>query len=114
MTDRLTLGYRTAAVQADSPLAAAGDVLKGHEFHYSTVDPAGAALHLEGRLGRGPGGFATPTMLASYLHLHLAGHPQVAERFVESATPSNGKPVEVRHGPATVSPLGESDPDLGT
>lgn len=85
MTDRLTLGYRTASVAVDNPVAAAGSVLKGHEFHYSTVTPPGDALHLEGRLGRGPGGFATPTLLASYLHLHLAGAPQVAERFVESS-----------------------------
>lgn len=85
MTDRLSLGYRSASVGVDNPLAAAGSVLKGHEFHYSTVTPAGDALVLEGRLGRGPAGFASPTLLASYLHLHLAGAPQVAERFVESA-----------------------------
>ena len=86
MTDRLSLGYRTASVTVDNPLAAAGRVLKGHEFHYSTVAPPGDALFLEGRLGRGPGGWATPTLLASYLHLHLAGAPQVAERFVEAAS----------------------------
>ncbi|MDQ1438701.1 MAG: cobyrinic acid a,c-diamide synthase [Acidimicrobiaceae bacterium] len=84
MTDRLTLGYRTATVGAgrDNPLAAAGTVLRGHEFHYSVLDPAGDALALEGRLGGGPGGWACPTLLASYLHLHLAAVPEVAERFV--------------------------------
>ena len=86
MTDRLSLGYRTATVRTDNPLGAAGDVLKGHEFHYSTLDPAGDALSLVGRLGRGPGGWATPTLIASYLHLHLAGAPQVAERLVRAAS----------------------------
>lgn len=34
---RMTLGYRRATVLADGPLGAAGTVLRGHEFHYSTV-----------------------------------------------------------------------------
>ena len=33
----MTLGYRRATVLADGPLGAAGTVLRGHEFHYSTV-----------------------------------------------------------------------------
>jgi len=85
MTDKLSLGYRTAVATVDSPLAAAGSTLRGHEFHYSTLSPAGEALLLEGRFGSGPGGFASPTMLASYLHLHLAAAPEVAERFVATA-----------------------------
>ena len=82
MTDRLTLGYRTATATRDCPLAAAGGVLKGHEFHYSAVEPGGDGFDLEGRFGRGPGGWLTPTLAASYLHLHLGAAPQVAERFV--------------------------------
>ncbi|MHB1783298.1 MAG: cobyrinate a,c-diamide synthase, partial [Acidimicrobiales bacterium] len=38
MTSRLTLGYRTATARRDTPLGASGDVLRGHEFHYSTLD----------------------------------------------------------------------------
>jgi cobyrinic acid a,c-diamide synthase len=86
MTDRLTLGYRTATVAADCPLAPAGAVLKGHEFHYSHCLPSGDALHLEGRFGQGRAGWASPTLLASYLHLHLAATPEVAERFVEMSS----------------------------
>lgn len=104
MTDRLTLGYRTATLQRDSPLAPAGTVFKGHEFHYSACDPPGAGLVLEGRFGRNIAGWVTPTLFASYLHLHLAATPEVAERFVSSmGTAAHGKPVEVRRGPATVS-----------
>ena len=46
MTDQLTLGYRTATFQAATPLGPAGTVARGHEFHYSTVDPPGRALAL--------------------------------------------------------------------
>jgi cobyrinic acid a,c-diamide synthase len=86
MTRRLTLGYRRATARCDTPLAAAGSVLRGHEFHYSTLEPPGSALVLEGRHGSALGGFATPRLLASYLHLHLGGDPRPAARFVARAS----------------------------
>jgi len=85
MGDRLTLGYRTATVLSDSPLATAGTVLHGHEFHYSAIDPAGDALALSGRTGSSRGGYVSPTLLASYLHLHLGASPHLAESFVRQA-----------------------------
>ena len=85
MTDRLTLGYRTATTRADSPLGPAGVALRGHEFHYSELSPPGEALDLEGRFGRGRAGYASPTLLASYLHVHLGAAPHLAESFVRSA-----------------------------
>ena len=40
MRRKLHLGYREATLLADSPVGAAGAVVRGHEFHYaSTVDP---------------------------------------------------------------------------
>jgi cobyrinic acid a,c-diamide synthase len=85
MTDRLTIGYRTAVTQVPSPFGPPGTVLRGHEFHRSTVSPTGAALTLEGRFGRGEGGFASPRLFASYLHQHLAASPELASRFVALA-----------------------------
>jgi cobyrinic acid a,c-diamide synthase len=85
MTPRLTLGYRSAVTRAASPLGAAGTPLRGHEFHYSSTTPAGDALALHGAFGESASGFATPTLLASYLHVHLAGQPHLAEAFVRSA-----------------------------
>ncbi|MCU1500448.1 MAG: Cobyrinic acid A,C-diamide synthase [Acidimicrobiales bacterium] len=82
MTDRLSLGYRTAQALVDSPLGPVGTNLRGHEFHYSTLSPPGTALQLEGRFGRGTAGHASPTLLASYLHIHLGADPTPAERFV--------------------------------
>jgi cobyrinic acid a,c-diamide synthase len=85
LTQRLTLGYRTATVCRTNPVAPAGAVLRGHEFHYSTVTPAGNALRLASRFHTSTAGHATATLLASYLHLHLGGDPRPAERFVATA-----------------------------
>ena len=85
MTDRLTLGYRRARIEVDTPIGPAGTELRGHEFHYSSLEPAGDAFTLSGRFGTGRAGFASPTLLASYVHIHLASNPALAERFVSIA-----------------------------
>jgi cobyrinic acid a,c-diamide synthase len=85
MSERLTLGYRRAHAGVDTPLAPAGTELRGHEFHYSSLEPAGDALTMSGRNGETRAGFASPRLLASYLHLHLAADPHLAERFVATA-----------------------------
>jgi cobyrinic acid a,c-diamide synthase len=82
MTPRLTLAYRAAVAPVDHLLAAAGTRVTGHEFHRTTVEPTGDrawAAHT------GPTGFATSTLHASYLHVHWAGHPKLAERFAAAA-----------------------------
>ena len=87
MTERLRLGYRQATALIDSPLAAAGTTLRGHEFHYSTVLPEHsdpAAFVLESRAGRREEGFASETMAATYLHVHMGADTAPAERFVAS------------------------------
>jgi cobyrinic acid a,c-diamide synthase len=85
MTERLTIGYRTAVTRVDCPFGPAGTVLRGHAFHRSSTDPGGDAVAWEGRFGSGREGFATRAMFASYLHQHLAATPVVAERFVAAA-----------------------------
>lgn len=90
MTDRLTLGYRRARVRGASPLGPAGTDLRGHEFHYSTLAPAGDALDWSGRAGAGRCGFASPTLLASYVHVHLGAAPAPAEAFVAAAATAGG------------------------
>lgn len=85
MTERLTIGYRTAVTRAVSPIGPPGITLRGHEFHRSVLEPPGEALEIGARFGAGRAGYATPTIFASYLHQHLAATPQVVERFVASA-----------------------------
>jgi cobyrinic acid a,c-diamide synthase len=82
MTDQLTLGYREATITVASPLGPAGTHLRAHEFHYATVDPAGDALELRSRFGRGRAGFASPTLLASFLHHHPGGDPSAVAAFL--------------------------------
>jgi cobyrinic acid a,c-diamide synthase len=91
MTPRLTLGYRTASAPADSLLARTGDEVTGHEFHRTRVTPhAGDAttdasgFHAAWNLPAAPDGFANRTLHASYLHVHWAGHPQLAQRFADA------------------------------
>jgi cobyrinic acid a,c-diamide synthase len=93
MTDRLTLGYRTATTTRPSPLGPAGLVFRGHEFHYSHIDPEGDALQLEGRMGVSHGGHSGPTVLASYVHVHLAGKPELAEAFVAACADGAGPSI---------------------
>jgi cobyrinic acid a,c-diamide synthase len=84
MTGRLTLGYREAVASGDSVLAPAGLAVCGHEFHRTTVSPAGAvtsAWTLDGRTE----GFVRSGVHASYLHLHWAGRPGIAARVVHAA-----------------------------
>ncbi|HLI16519.1 MAG TPA: cobyrinate a,c-diamide synthase [Acidimicrobiales bacterium] len=86
--DTLAIGYRRATTRVPGLLGPAGTELVGHEFHRSTVEPAGDALELEGRFGRGRAGFSSPTLFASYLHQHLAARPVLAQRFVRAALDS--------------------------
>jgi cobyrinic acid a,c-diamide synthase len=82
MTERLTLGYRSATTTSASPLGPAGTVFRGHEFHYSRTEPGGDALHLASRFGEGPEGFATRRLLATYVHHHPGGDPAAAAGFL--------------------------------
>jgi cobyrinic acid a,c-diamide synthase len=75
MTDRLTLGYRHAVSAVASPIGPAGTTMRGHEFHYSALTPAGDALRLASRWGERTDGWATDTLLATYLHHHPGGDP---------------------------------------
>ncbi len=76
MAPRLTLAYRTATAPTDNLLARAGERVTGHEFHRT---------HLLGSPGLPAwdttDGAAGPTLHASYLHTHWAGHPHLAGRF---------------------------------
>ncbi|MEA2828813.1 MAG: cobyrinic acid a,c-diamide synthase [Actinomycetota bacterium] len=82
MGDRLRLGYRTAGTTAVTPLGPACTEFRGHEFHYSTVDPPGDALHLRGRFASHPDGHGTPSLLATYLHHHPGGDPSIVANFL--------------------------------
>lgn len=86
MTPRLTLRYPAAVAIQDDLLSRSGEVVTGHEFHRTATDPNsgtgayGPAWTIDGE----PTGFASRTLHASYLHVHWAGHPQLAQRFADA------------------------------
>ena len=51
----------------------------------------------------GPEGVATPSLHASYLHTHWAGHPHLARRFVEAARRHRGPDLR-HHGDKDAGP----------
>jgi cobyrinic acid a,c-diamide synthase len=90
MAGRLSLGYREATARTATPWLAAGARVRGHEFHYSQVEPAdggaqGAAWTLAARGTERAEGFVARGVQASYLHVHWAAHPQVARAFAWAA-----------------------------
>lgn len=109
MTPRLTLGYRTVTSPGDSLLGRAGEEITGHEFHRTRVTPEAAPEtdRAAWLLPAGAEGFAGPTLHASYLHIHWAGHPQLAQRFADAAhhyAAATAAPVDLHHhGDAEVS-----------
>jgi cobyrinic acid a,c-diamide synthase len=86
-TPRLTLGYRDAVAAADSALYLAGERVRGHEFHRTTVEFAGAVqpAWLMRESGAGGEGAIRAGVHASYLHTHPAARPLAVRRFVEQA-----------------------------
>jgi cobyrinic acid a,c-diamide synthase len=92
MSGRLTLGYRLARAAGDSWLLPAGEAVRGHEFHYSTwegrpddLPPAWLLLPRSGEGAARPEGAHLGSLWASYVHLHFAARPGLAERFVAAA-----------------------------
>ncbi|SCG52586.1 cobyrinic acid a,c-diamide synthase [Micromonospora zamorensis] len=83
MTGWLTLGYREAVAVTDSPVARAGEPVRGHEFHRTTTDP-GHGDRPAWRWNDAEHGFVSGRVHASYLHTHWAGHPEAARRLVEA------------------------------
>jgi len=85
MSQKLTLGYREAVAVTSSPLAEVGTVVRAHEFHRTTSQPARGDSPAWRLRDGSEQGWATPTLLASYLHVHWAGLPNAAQRLVAAA-----------------------------
>ncbi|HWC25626.1 MAG TPA: cobyrinate a,c-diamide synthase [Solirubrobacteraceae bacterium] len=86
MAGRLAIGYRAAVAQRTSALWAAGETVRGHEFHYSAVEGDGEpAWELSARGTTRREGFVAGGVHASYLHVHWAAFPHAARRLVAAA-----------------------------
>ena len=115
MTDRLTLRYASLLADHDHLLASAGGRVTGHEFHRTTVDPPHgdcSAWLVDGEpagFSADPAGLGHPTLHASYLHLHWAGHPNVAQRFADAV---HAHAARDPHSTADVGEESAGEPDL--
>lgn len=84
----LTLGYALVEVTRPTPLAPAGAVARGHQFHASRIAPVPAwvprayAVRTPGRESVEAEGYLIGNALLSYVHLHFESNPRVAEHLV--------------------------------
>ncbi|WP_265447339.1 cobyrinate a,c-diamide synthase [Flexivirga meconopsidis] len=116
MHRKLVLGYREARLATDSVLGPAGTTVTGHEFHRTRVTPAAGAapawlLSYDGGcavpdgFALDPAGTGRASVVASYLHLEWAGHPQLAANFAVAAADFAGTdiatPSPAAHRPTT-------------
>ena len=92
MGPRLALGYRTATACADSPLAAAGETVTGHEFHRTVATPRAGSVRRRGAWdGAEPEGFVIGGVHASYLHTHPVSRPGGIARWLRHVS-GTGRP----------------------
>lgn len=85
-------GYTIARVAQPNPFFETGQIIKGHEFHYSTVkllkeNPGAMAFEMERGSGleNGLDGLCYNNVLATYTHIHALGTPQWAPALVSKA-----------------------------
>ncbi|MSQ14433.1 MAG: cobyrinate a,c-diamide synthase [Dehalococcoidia bacterium] len=84
---RVSLGYLTVEARNDSILMKAGTQVRGHEFHWSSIergdighDTAYNVIDQPGRVE----GYAQKNVLASYLHIHFGAMPALAANLLSS------------------------------
>ena len=91
MGKSLTLGYRNAIANVNTPMLRIGDRLTGHEFHRSeiTTSPITPIYHLK-RLEQSKSeaptseGWGRDSFQASYLHLHWGATPEFPKRWLSA------------------------------
>ncbi len=95
----LSLGYRQARAQRDGLLVRQGETYGGHEFHRWQLLPSsplpteGEMWQLDGwGIERSQEGWTTPTLHASWLHLHWAGFPTIPLRLAAAIAGAGRRP----------------------
>jgi len=99
----MTLGYRRVEVAESCILGGAGTVVRGHEFHYSMLEPRGDlhyACTLSDAAGQpvGQDGLTRGNTLALYSHLHFGSHPDVVAELLGSARRLRGAQASATKG----------------
>ena len=92
----MTLGYRELQISQRCLLGEVGIKARGHEFHYSLVEPKGqlqyacTLMDAQGK-SKGPDGLVTGNTLGLYSHLHFASCPQIVKGLVDSVRQLAGR-----------------------
>lgn len=99
----MTLGYRTVEIAEPCMLGRAGTVVRGHEFHYSLLEPKGDldyACTLSDASGKPVGwdGLTMGNTLALYSHLHFGSHPEVVVNLLNAVRQERAARQAVRKG----------------
>lgn len=83
-----SLGYREVRFARDTILGPAGSVARGHEFHYSELEPASGPVDRAYAAAAADGsstavqGYVSNRTLAGYVHLHFGSAPDAPAAFV--------------------------------
>ncbi len=88
--EKMTLGYRELQISQPCVLGEVGVNVRGHEFHYSLVEPTGQlqyACTLRDAQGKSKGqdGLVAGNTVGLYSHLHFASQPKIAASLIASA-----------------------------
>ena len=84
-TERAQLGYRELTTLRETIIGPAGMRLRGHEFHWSHIVEPLLEEHVPYQIeeaGKAKEGYATETVLASYVHIPLAANPQAMVELI--------------------------------
>jgi cobyrinic acid a,c-diamide synthase len=89
---RAALGYITWRATSDCLVGKAGTEVRGHEYHYSRLEPLGelhpaAVLEREGEEPH-PDGYTAKGLLAGYAHLHFASQSAALAALVGACQPA--------------------------
>lgn len=94
MSGHCVLGYMTAKSLRDNLLCRKGETVRGHEFHYSVIEPeiSGNEAAFEVRRRNTEtmhfDGYMRGNVSASWLHVNFFGNPNITENFLNVLTSS--------------------------
>lgn len=101
---RPRVAYVLAETVRDTILAPRGTLLRGHEFHTSSLVPAPRAAVAAYRVTDAAGsssasrldGYGRPGVLASYVHVNFLGDPRLAARLAAAASAAGRDDINAR------------------
>lgn len=89
-TKRASLGYREITTSSPSFFGSQGTVLRGHEFHYSNIEPLSDSSERVYSLDNGASeGYRHKNTLGGYMHLHFGFNPEAARNFIHFCSSAN-------------------------